>query len=88
MDEGLFCENERIAITTHGFILYLSLCVFQEYLLPEVKDRQYLITMHKSARKVGLDLSRYNQLKEQVYDLERDLRRLRDPLQVSSIKFP
>ncbi|KAK6641496.1 hypothetical protein RUM44_013208 [Polyplax serrata] len=54
----------------------------QEYILPDVKDRQYLITMHKRAKKVGLDLERYNIIKEQIYGIEYDLRRLRDPLQV------
>lgn len=58
--------------------------MFQEYILPEVKDRQYLITLHKRAKKVGLDLDRYNQVKEQIYTIESDLRRLRDPLQVST----
>lgn len=60
-----------------------NLYFFQEYILPDVKDRQYLITMHKRAKKVGLDLERYNIIKEQIYGIEYDLRRLRDPLQVS-----
>ncbi|EEB12488.1 conserved hypothetical protein [Pediculus humanus corporis] len=54
----------------------------QEYILPDVKDRQYLITMHKKAKKVGLDLEKYNKIKEQIYKIEHDLRRLRDPLQI------
>ncbi|XP_049840494.1 calcium uniporter protein, mitochondrial [Schistocerca gregaria] len=54
----------------------------QEYLLPDVKDRQHLIILHKRARKVGLDLGRYNQLKDSIAQLEADLRRLRDPLQL------
>ncbi|GLG95442.1 Calcium uniporter protein, mitochondrial [Gryllus bimaculatus] len=54
----------------------------QEYVLPDVKDRQHLIVLHKRARKVGLDLSRYNELKDSVSRLEADLQRLRDPLQL------
>lgn len=54
----------------------------QEYVLPDVKDRQHLIVLHKRARKVGLDLGRYNALKDNVSQLEDDLRRLRDPLQL------
>ncbi|KAL0266278.1 UNVERIFIED_CONTAM: hypothetical protein PYX00_008870 [Menopon gallinae] len=54
----------------------------QEYILPDVRDRQYLITLHKKAKKMGLDLEKYNQIKEKVYVIERDLKRLRDPLQV------
>lgn len=39
--------------------------------------------MHKKAKKIGLDLERYNNIKEQIYAIEYDLKRLRDPLQVS-----
>ncbi|XP_066991417.2 calcium uniporter protein, mitochondrial [Anabrus simplex] len=54
----------------------------QEYLLPDVRDRQHLLTLHKRARKVGLDLHRYNSLKDKVSQIEADLQRLRDPLQL------
>jgi hypothetical protein len=47
-----------------------------------VKDRQHLIVLHKRARKVGLDLDRYNRLKDGVSQIEADIRRLRDPLQL------
>lgn len=52
----------------------------KEYNLPEVKDRQYLITLHKKAKKKGFDVELYNQLKREVAEVEHDLRRLRDPL--------
>lgn len=52
----------------------------QEYVLPQVADRQYLITFHKNAKKVGLDVDKYNKIKDQVHKIETDLRRLRDPL--------
>lgn len=48
--------------------------------MPEVKDRQFLIAVHKKAKKKGFDVNRYNQLKEEAHDIENDLRRLRDPL--------
>ncbi|CAG2055393.1 unnamed protein product [Timema podura] len=54
----------------------------EEYILPDVKDRQHLIMFHKRARKVGLDLQRYNELKDNVSKIEADLRRLRDPLHI------
>jgi site-specific DNA-cytosine methylase len=54
----------------------------QEYNLPDVRDRQYLITMHKRAKKGGLDLDQYNVLKKQIAEVEYDLKRLRDPLQL------
>ncbi|XP_059474718.1 calcium uniporter protein, mitochondrial [Neocloeon triangulifer] len=54
----------------------------QEYLLPDVKDRQFLISFHKKAKKNGFDVQRYNELREGIASVERDLRRLRDPLQI------
>jgi len=48
--------------------------------LPDVKDRQHLITLHKAAQKAGLDLNQYNEIKREITEIEHDLRRLRDPL--------
>lgn len=48
--------------------------------MPEVKDRQYLITLYKRAKKKNFDIESYNQLKRQIAEIEYDLRRLRDPL--------
>lgn len=58
------------------------LCLFdvQEYNLPEVKDRQFLIAMHKKAQKAGFKIEEYNRLKAEAAQIENDLRRLRDPL--------
>lgn len=53
----------------------------QEYILPDVKDRQHLITMHKSAKKIGVNLDEYNEIKREIAEIEYDLRRLSDPLQ-------
>jgi hypothetical protein len=52
----------------------------QEYILPAVADRQYLLTFHKNAKKVGLDVDKYNRLKDKIHKIESDLLRLRDPL--------
>ncbi|XP_035230724.1 calcium uniporter protein, mitochondrial-like, partial [Stegodyphus dumicola] len=54
----------------------------QEYILPDVFDRQTLFGFHKQAQKMGLDVKRYNKLKDNVAQIEEDLRRLRDPLQL------
>lgn len=60
---------------------YAYYCVTkQEYILEDVRDRQYLIAMHKKAKKQGLDLLQYNSLRRQIVEIEEDLRRLRDPL--------
>lgn len=54
--------------------------MIQEYNLPEVKDRQFLIAMHKRAKKAGFQIEEYNRLKAQAAQIENDLKRLRDPL--------
>lgn len=53
------------------FVTYgTSMCLFayyvltkQEYVLPEVRDREFLSFFHKKARKAGLDVNQYNRLK-------------------------
>ncbi len=55
---------------------------FQEYNYADVRDRQYLLTLHKHAKKVNLDVDRYNQLRDSIAQTEYDLKRLRDPLQL------
>lgn len=52
--------------------------------MPEVKDRQFLLAVHKKAKKKGFNIDEYNRLKKEVVEIEYDLRRLRDPLFVRS----
>ncbi|XP_046638231.1 calcium uniporter protein, mitochondrial-like isoform X2 [Daphnia pulicaria] len=54
----------------------------QEYILPEVRDREYLLQFHKRAKKVGMNVAEYNRLQESLAQVENDLKRLRDPLRV------
>ncbi|XP_013177900.1 PREDICTED: calcium uniporter protein, mitochondrial [Papilio xuthus] len=54
----------------------------QEYVLPDVKDRQHLLMLHKKAKKIGLDINHYNYLKDEIDKLQKDLARLRDPLHI------
>jgi len=54
----------------------------QDYLLPDVKNRQHLLTFHKKAKKHRWDVDRYNEIKEGINIVESDLRRLRDPLRI------
>jgi len=56
--------------------------MLQEYMLPDVKDRQFLISFHKKAKKNGFDVLRYNELRDNIASIENDLRRLRDPLHI------
>ncbi|XP_048484981.1 calcium uniporter protein, mitochondrial isoform X1 [Plutella xylostella] len=66
------------AMATYAYFVLTK----QEYVLPEVKDRQHLLALHKRAKKVGLDINHYNTLKDEVSKLEKDLARLRDPLHI------
>ena len=56
---------------------------FQEYNFSEVRDREYLLTVHKQANKASLDLLKYNRLRDAISQTEYDLQRLRDPLQMN-----
>jgi len=55
--------------------------LLQEYNFVDAKDRQFLLSFHKSAKKQKLDVQKYNQLKDAIAALEYDVKRLRDPLQ-------
>ena len=52
----------------------------QDYVLNDVRDRQFLLTFHKKARRNFWDVHKYNALKDGIAKVDRDLRRLRDPL--------
>ncbi|KAL8601482.1 hypothetical protein ACOMHN_000424 [Nucella lapillus] len=54
----------------------------QEYIFPDVRDRQYLIRFYKLAQKKQLNIDQYNRLRQDITQAEEDLRRLRDPLQL------
>ena len=50
----------------------------QDYLLPDVRDRQYLLNFHKRARKCEWDVCKYNSLKDGITRVETELSKLRD----------
>lgn len=54
----------------------------QEYILPDVSDREFLFSLHRLADKRHLNLAQYNALRDQIKLTEYDLQRLRDPLQL------
>ncbi|KOB65912.1 Uncharacterized protein OBRU01_22062, partial [Operophtera brumata] len=67
------------------FVTYgtaMAAYAYFEYILPDVKDRQHLLTLHKKAKKIGLNITHYNNLKDEVDKLQKDLARLHDPLQI------
>lgn len=51
----------------------------EDYILPDVRDRQHLIYLHKKAKKSGFDVQRYNELRDELNQVETDLDRLKDP---------
>ncbi|KAM3862823.1 calcium uniporter protein, mitochondrial isoform 2-T2 [Diretmus argenteus] len=54
----------------------------QEYIYPDARDRQYLLFFHKGVKRTRFDIEKYNKLKEDITEVELDLKRLRDPLQL------
>ncbi|KAM6956777.1 calcium uniporter protein, mitochondrial isoform 2-T2 [Aplochiton taeniatus] len=54
----------------------------QEYIYPDARDRQYLLFFHKGAKRTQFDVEKYNQLRSTIAEVELDLKRLRDPLQL------
>lgn len=50
----------------------------QDYLLPDVRDRQYLLSFHKKARKNEWDVHKNNTLKDGITRVEIELGKLRD----------
>uniref|UniRef100_W8BKR8 Calcium uniporter protein n=1 Tax=Ceratitis capitata TaxID=7213 RepID=W8BKR8_CERCA len=61
--------------------IYAYYCLTKsEYAFETVRDRLYLITMHKKAKRKNFDIEKYNLLKRELAEAEYDLRRLRDPI--------
>ncbi|XP_041865899.1 calcium uniporter protein, mitochondrial isoform X2 [Melanotaenia boesemani] len=54
----------------------------QEYVYPDARDRQYLLFLHKGVKRTRFDVEKYNKLKDDIAEVELDLKRLRDPLQL------
>lgn len=48
--------------------------------MEHVKNREYSLTLYRNAKKVQFDVDHYNQLKRKSAELEYNLRRIHDPL--------
>ncbi|XP_034627318.1 calcium uniporter regulatory subunit MCUb, mitochondrial [Trachemys scripta elegans] len=70
------------------FITYGSALAFyayfvltkQDYVYPDIKDRQFLHYFYRKSRSQHFDVEQYNKLKEALAEVEESLRRLHQPL--------
>ncbi|XP_016955482.1 calcium uniporter protein, mitochondrial isoform X2 [Drosophila biarmipes] len=61
--------------------MYAYYCVTKrEYMMEDVKNREYSLTLYRNAKKVQFDVEHYNKLKRKSAELEYNLRRINDPL--------
>ncbi|XP_031560692.1 calcium uniporter protein, mitochondrial-like [Actinia tenebrosa] len=51
----------------------------QEFLYPDARDRQQLLSFHKFSKKNQFDVEKYNHLKDCISKIEEDLQELRSP---------
>ncbi|XP_077575548.1 calcium uniporter regulatory subunit MCUb, mitochondrial-like [Stigmatopora nigra] len=54
----------------------------KEYFYPNAKDRQFLNYFHKAASKKKFNVEKYNELRDELAEVEDDLKRLRYPMQL------
>ena len=54
--------------------------IFQEFLYPDARDRQFLLFFHKLSKRKVFDIKRYNEIKDAIHKIEGDLQVLRSPL--------
>ena len=54
--------------------------IFQEFIYPDARDRQFLLFFHKLSKRKIFDIKRYNEIKDAINKIEGNLQVLRSPL--------
>lgn len=75
-----FCITKQVSFLILSYYVALNISFYQEYNFLDVSDRQYLLSIHKRAKKKSFDINEYNIMKRQIAEIEFDLKRLKDPL--------
>ncbi|TKS68327.1 Calcium uniporter protein, mitochondrial [Collichthys lucidus] len=70
------------ATSIGAFAYYVLTKQASDYVYPDVKDRQFLHYFYKAANKKKFNVTKYNELKDELSQVEEDLRRLKDPTQL------
>ena len=58
----------------------------QEYMYPDARNRQYLLSFHRRAKHDKFDVDKYNTTRETMAKLEHELDMLRNPIQALPAK--
>lgn len=51
---------------------------------PEARNRQFLISFHKKAKRQGFDVEKYNSLREAIAEIEEKIAQLDEPTKSST----
>ncbi|KAH0615917.1 hypothetical protein JD844_026558 [Phrynosoma platyrhinos] len=68
--------------STMAFYAYFVLTK-QDYVYPDIRDRQFLYYFHRKSKKSKFNVEQYNKLKDDLAEVEESLKRLKNPLKLN-----